>query len=115
MKTVGYVFAGLLIALGALCFFAAAQAKPLPRCIAGAVLLGAGLAVIYFLRMKLPDQQVTVNQNLQLSGEVKLEQMKCRNCGAPLDSKSVSVQAGAVFANCPYCKASYQLEEAPKW
>ncbi|GAG08140.1 unnamed protein product, partial [marine sediment metagenome] len=32
-----------------------------------------------------------------------------------LDSKSVSVQAGAVFVNCPYCESSYQIEEAPKW
>jgi hypothetical protein len=41
--------------------------------------------------------------------------MKCRNCGATLDSKSVSLQAGAVFVKCPFCDSQYQVEEAPKW
>lgn len=115
MKAVGFLFAGLLLVLGAI-FCAAAAATGLgARWILGAILLGAGLAMIYFLRMKTPETRVTVTQQIDLSGDVSLEKLTCTNCAATLDSKSVSVRAGAVFVHCPYCESEYQLEEAPKW
>jgi redox-regulated HSP33 family molecular chaperone len=41
--------------------------------------------------------------------------MTCRACGGSLAKESVTVKAGAVFVNCQYCSAAYQLEEEPKW
>ncbi len=114
-KVIGYGFAGLLILLGLVWCAAAATSGIWQRWILGGILLGGGLALVYFLRMKLPDQKVEVTQKIDISGDVSLEEMKCKNCGATLDAKSVSVQAGAVFVNCPYCESSYQIEEAPKW
>jgi uncharacterized Zn finger protein len=46
---------------------------------------------------------------------VKLEEMRCRNCGGSLDEDALTVRGGAIFVDCPYCGASYQIEEAPKW
>jgi transcription elongation factor Elf1 len=52
---------------------------------------------------------------VDLPGEVNMKGFQCTSCGASLDSKSVTVVAGAVHVNCPYCGSSYQLEEEPKW
>ena len=115
MKILGYIFGLFMIVLGVLFAIAAASTGVWQRWILAGVLGGAGLAVIYFIRMKVPDQKVTVKHEIELTGDVHLEEMKCRNCGGTLDSKSVTMQDGALFANCPFCGTSYQVEEAPKW
>ena len=114
-KAIGYGFAGLLILLGLIFCLSAISSGKWQRFIFAGVLIGAGAFVVYVLRMKLPEQKVEVTQKIDISGDVQLEELSCKNCGATLDSKSVSVQAGAVFVKCPYCESSYQIEEAPKW
>ena len=52
---------------------------------------------------------------VDLTGDVGFEQLKCQNCDGVLDKESIEVKAGTIFVNCPYCNASYQFEEAPKW
>ena len=115
MKAVGYFFAVALGLLGLIFCVSAASAGVWQRWLLGGILLGAAGVVVYFLRMKVPEQKISVTQKVRLTGDVSLEEMKCRNCGGVLDSKSVSVQAGAVFVKCPYCDSQYQIEEAPKW
>jgi len=117
MKAIGYIFAGLLILLGLLFFVAAATTGIWQRWLLGGILFIAGFLVVYFLRMKIPETKVTttVTHQIDLSGDVQLEELNCRSCGASLDAKSVSVEAGAVFVRCPYCDSQYQIEEAPKW
>ncbi len=115
MKIVGYLFAGLLVLLGLMFCVAAASSGIWPRWILGGILTGAGIAVIYFLRMKVPETKVTVTRKIDLSGDVQLEELNCKSCGAALDAKSVSVRAGAIFVKCPFCQSEYQIEEAPKW
>jgi len=114
-KIIGYVFSGLLVALGLVFCVAASASGIWQRWILGGILLGAGVVVVYFLRMKVPDTKVSVTQKIDLSGDVQLEELACRSCGATLDGKSVSVKAGAVFVKYPYCDSEYQVEEAPKW
>ncbi len=115
MKLIGTIFAVGLIALGLLfCLSALSTGKVIFWAFAG-ILVGAAALILYFVRMRVPDTKVTVTQKIDLSGDVKLEEMKCKNCGGVLDSKSVSVEAGAVFVKCPYCDSQYQIEEAPKW
>lgn len=111
MNIAMYILAAILGFFGVM-FVVGAQGQ-IVRVIVGIVLLGAAAALVYLTRMR--PQQTTVVQKLDLSGNVNLESLKCRNCGATLSEKSVSVKAGAVFVNCEYCGATYQLEEEPKW
>jgi len=113
LKTVSYILSGLL-ALGGLIFLiGAAQGNAATRIITGVVLIGAALVLSFLARVKSP--QPTVVQQIDLSGDVHAEQLTCKNCGGKLDSKSVSVKAGGIFVDCPYCGTSYQIEEEPKW
>jgi transcription elongation factor Elf1 len=79
------------------------------------VLLIAAGAVVYLFRAKPQVTQSTVVQQIDLSGDVNLETMKCKVCGAPLAKDSLEVKAGAIFITCNHCGSSYQFEEEPKW
>ena len=85
------------------------------RMVIGAVLIAAAIAIVGLTRLKAPQPTVHITQDIDLPGESDLEQLKCRNCAAPLDQKSVELREGAIFVKCPYCSTSYQIEEAPKW
>ncbi len=85
------------------------------RLIIGIVLIGAGVALGWLAKVKAPAPTVRITQHIDLSGDVQTEQLKCNNCAAPLDEKSVELREGAIFVKCPYCGTSYQIEEAPKW
>jgi Zn finger protein HypA/HybF involved in hydrogenase expression len=111
MKYLSYGIAAILAFFGFV-FIAGSQGVVL-RIVVGVILLGAAVAFIYLTRVK--PAQTTVVQKVDLSGDVNLEQIKCQNCGGVLDKDSIEVKAGAIFVNCPYCGASYQFEEAPKW
>ncbi len=113
MKVVAYLLA-ILLGLGGLTFLiAAGQGNILPRVIIGLVLLGVAAFFLVFARSKVPETKII--QEIDLSGDVALEEMHCTACGAALDSDSVTVEAGAIFVHCPYCGTSYQIEEEPKW
>jgi hypothetical protein len=110
---------GVLLLLTGLVFLIAAPAgNTLSRVVIGLVMLGLG---IYLLRAGLRREPstaartVVVDRKVELTGDVSLEDLTCRSCGAALSSDSVSVRAGAVFVACPHCGTEYQLEEAPKW
>ena len=111
MKWLAYVLAGLLGALG-LVFVAGNQGVVL-RLVVGVILMAAAVVLVVVVRLRPEVRQVV--QKVELGGDTRLEALSCRSCGAKLDRKSVTVQAGAVFVACPYCDAAYQLEEAPKW
>ena len=83
-------------------------------------LLLIGIAVGYFAytraRAKREDagpQEIV--QKIDLSGDIALETLKCRNCSGELSKDSVTVREGAVFVDCPFCGTSYQVVEEPKW
>jgi multisubunit Na+/H+ antiporter MnhC subunit len=111
MKYIIYIIAGLLGMLG-LIFVIGAQGQVM-RIVVGIVLLGAAGVLVYLSRTR--PQQTTLVQKLDLSGDVSVESIKCRSCGAPLSKQDINVQAGAVFVHCPYCGSVYQLEEEVKW
>jgi hypothetical protein len=111
MKPIAYILSGLLGFFGIM-FIVGAQGVPI-RFAVGIVLLVAAGALIYLARTQ--PQPTTLVQKIDLSGDVNVQELKCRSCGGTLTEKSVSVKAGAVFVNCEYCGASYQLEEEPKW
>lgn len=113
MTTVAYLLSALVGLAGLVFLLGSVQGHTGPRLIIGLILLGAAGALVYLARMKAPER--TIVQKIDLTGDVAAQDLKCKSCGGKLDSKSVSVQAGAIFIKCPYCGAHYQLEEEPKW
>ncbi len=111
MQIASYFIAGLL-ALGGLTFLIAPPFSFRRLIVAVGMLAGAAF-MVYLARMRTPDTKII--QEIELSGDVHAEQMKCQQCGAPLEKKSIAVRAGGIFVDCPYCGAHYQLEEEPKW
>ena len=83
------------------------------RLVIGGVLIAA--AILMFAALRLRPKQTTIVQKIDLTGDVAAQNLKCKNCGATLSNKSVTVQAGAIFISCEFCGTQYQLEEAPKW
>jgi phage FluMu protein Com len=114
-KIIGYIIAAILILFGILFVLASYAASS--RLFVGLILLAIGFGIIVLIKMNepKPDQKVEIVQKVELSGSVRAQDLKCKQCGATLDSGSVTVQAGAVFVKCPYCKSQYQVTEEPKW
>jgi len=113
-STVTFVVYLLAAALGliALVLLLGSQGM-VTRIVVGLILLLAAGALVALPR--LAPKQVTIKQQLDLTGDVSLQSMPCQNCGAAIGRNDVEVKAGAVFVNCGHCGTSYQLEEAPKW
>ena len=120
MKIAGYIIAFILIFFGAL-FLMSARAEyssnPVGRLITGLALIGTGIGIAVLLKKNQPkpDQKIEIIQKIDLAGKSLPEQMKCKQCGAPLSKDSVAVKEGAVFISCPYCQSTYQITEEPKW
>jgi hypothetical protein len=110
-RIVAYILAAALGVLG-LIFIAGAQGQVLRIVIGVILILGAGGLIAL---SRLAPVHTTITQKIDLSGDVNVQDLVCRRCGGHLSQKSVSVRAGAVFVNCEYCGAAYQLEEQPKW
>ncbi len=113
MKVFIYALAAGLALLGLIFVMAASQGNALVRVIIGLVCIGAAGALVALSRLK-PTHHTHVHQ-MDLSGDVSLQEIHCKQCGATLSQKSITVKAGTVFVKCEFCSAEYQLEEAPKW
>jgi len=118
-KIIGYIAAGILVFFGVLWLWAAfsSTGNPGGRLLVGGLLVVIGLGIIVVMRLRepKPKQEVTIHQQVDLTGEVNPEALKCRNCGSPLDKSAISVVEGAIMVSCPYCGTTYQLTEEPKW
>ena len=113
MKVVAYVIAVIVGLLG-IVFLAGSQGQIL-RLVVGAVLLIAAIAIAYLTRMQPKTSQTTTVQKIDLSGDVDIQEIRCRSCNAPLSKDEIEVKAGAIFVECDHCGATYQFEEEPKW
>lgn len=92
------------------------EANPTGTVCTGAVMIiiGLGLGILVRFRHK-KEKEVKIIQQVELTGDLNLEKLKCQQCGAPLDKDSIEVKAGAITVHCPFCGASYQISEEPKW
>ena len=84
----------------------------------GMLLISAGIGLIWLGSRKVGQtdnnsQQVVMK--IDLPGETKISQMKCQSCGGAITASDIKIMAGAPVVTCPYCQATYQLSEEPKW
>ena len=119
-KIIGYIIAGILLLFGVLWLLSAFSAEaPSPggRLLVGGLLVVIGLGIIVAVRLRepKPKQEVVIRQQLDIGGDVDMEALKCQSCGAQLDKSAISLAEGAVMVTCPYCGATYQIVEEPKW
>ena len=84
---------------------------------AGVLMIAGGIVLIVFANRSSNAQAASQNLTvkLDLPGETKIEQMKCRSCGGALTADSIKLVNGAPVVTCPYCNTVYQLTEEPKW
>jgi len=82
----------------------------------GVVMILIGLTAGFIVRFRhKKEKEVKIIQQIELTGDLNLEKLKCQQCGAPLDKDTIEVKAGAITVRCPFCGASYQISEEPKW
>lgn len=120
MKLVANISAGIVILFGVLNLLAAFSTETenqIGTLITGFLLSGVGLAIVWFANRKsgaeAGEQNVTLN--IDLSGDVNLEEFQCNNCGGNLSPENVHMLAGAPTVECPHCGTIYQITEKPKW
>jgi hypothetical protein len=80
----------------------------------GALFLAGGAGLIY-ASIRGTKTEVIQQVKIDLPGDTKIEQMKCRSCGGSLTGDNIKIVNGAPMVNCPYCNTVYQLTEEPKW
>ena len=117
-RVIGYIAAAILIFFGVLFVWGAFSPDgSVGWILVGIVSIAAGFGLIWLTgrRARQAAQAATIVQKIELSGDVNLEKMTCRNCGGTLSSENIKVITGAPYVNCPYCNTSYQLNEEPKW
>jgi len=130
--TIMYIGAGILI-LVSLCFMGygglnivgsfdpnTGNAHWLPLgigllCVGLLMVAGAVLLIVLAARKIKQETVQNVTVKVDLPGETKIEQMKCRSCGGSLTADNIKLVNGAPMVNCPYCNTVYQLTEEPKW
>ncbi len=119
-KIIAYIFAAILIFFGVLFIWATFSPDgQLGWLLVGVISVGIGFGLIWFAARKQPSSDAGSGQpvtlNIELSGDVNLDTLKCQSCGGALTADNIQMLAGAPVVNCPYCNTSYQLTEEPKW
>jgi len=118
---VGFIAAAILLFYGVILILGSSSAElgnpawltqGLIMVVVALLLVGGGVFVLLKLR---PQPKQEIIQRVDLSGDVNMATLKCKNCGAELAKDSISVKEGAIFVSCPYCSSTYQMVEEPKW
>lgn len=82
----------------------------------GVLALVAGIVMIVIAARKTKtDTAQNVTLKVDLPGDTKIEEMKCKSCGGTLTAENIKLVNGAPMVTCPYCNSVYQLTEEPKW
>jgi len=113
MIVISYLLAVAVAILGFI-FLVGSQGQ-VTRIVIGVILLIAAGVIVYLGRSVSSSAGAILTQKIDLSGDVALEEFRCRSCNAPLSKEQIEVKAGAIFVECDHCGATYQVEEEPKW
>ena len=82
----------------------------------GVIALVAGIVMIVLAARKTKQETAqNVTLKVDLPGDTKIEEMKCKSCGGTLTADNIKLVNGAPMVTCPYCNSVYQLTEEPKW
>jgi hypothetical protein len=115
-RIIAYIAAAIMIFFGVLFVWGAfgegGNAAWIP---VGVISIAAGLVLIWLAGRQAKREKTELIQKIELSGDINLETLTCKQCGGTLSSDNVKLVAGAPVVSCPYCNASYQLSEEPKW
>lgn len=84
-------------------------------CIGAVALVGGILLIVLAARKTKQETAQNVTYKVDLPGETKISEVKCRSCGGTLTAKDITLANGAPMVNCPFCQTVYQLTEEPKW
>ncbi len=84
-------------------------------CVGALAVPGGIAAMVFAVRKTKQDTAQNVTYKVDLPGQTKIEEVKCRSCGGTLTAKDITLANGAPMVNCPYCHTIYQLTEEPKW
>ncbi|MDY6846953.1 MAG: hypothetical protein SVP52_07445 [Chloroflexota bacterium] len=118
-RIIAFVAAAIFIIFAFLFILGAFSAEGSPSwIIVGIIGLVIGFVLIFVGTKLSPPQKAgdqVVNMNIDLPGEVGMDTIKCKSCGAPLSSDDIKMVAGAPVVECPNCGTTYQLTEEPKW
>jgi hypothetical protein len=118
-KIIAYIAAAILIFFGVLFIWGAFSPDgSVSWILIGLISVLIGFGLIWFASRRKPTAGQTggdVNLNIDLPGDVGLDQFKCQSCGGELTMDNVKMVAGAPMVSCPYCNTTYQLKEQPKW
>jgi ABC-type transport system involved in multi-copper enzyme maturation permease subunit len=79
------------------------------------VLFLAGGAGLVYAAARAGKTEVIQQVKIDLPGETKITEVKCKSCGGTLTADNIKLVNGAPMVNCPYCNTVYQLTEEPKW
>ena len=82
----------------------------------GAIALVGGIIMVIIAARKTRQETAqNVTLKVDLPGDTKVEQMKCKSCGGALTADNIKMVNGAPMVTCPFCGTVYQLTEEPKW
>lgn len=111
-KVVGYLASAALIFLGIIFLLASVYAAS--RVLVGTILVVAGLGIALLI-WKSGVSQAPVKYELQMPSSLKVDSIKCPNCGAGLDPSKMQLKQGAPTIKCSYCGNEFEVAEEPKW
>jgi len=109
LSAITIIASAVLGFLGVLYLLASAVEDPM-RLWKGIIMIGIALVLVAFASKSfVKPPPITVHWSA--SGEVKLEELKCPSCSAPLRIENPSVTRVV----CQYCGRTVEIVEEPKW
>ncbi len=107
----GAIAVAILFFFGIIFAIAASVEYTTTRLIVAASLFIVGFIIAYYISR----QPKTIIQKVEFSGQMQVVAIKCPNCSASVDAKSIKIVSGVPYATCPYCGHTFQVAEEPKW
>jgi predicted Zn finger-like uncharacterized protein len=111
-RALGYLGVVILLIFGVI--FLIASRYAISRLYVGLGLIIVAIILIYYLK-RTTKIEITEKREVDLSGKVTLEQVKCPNCSANVDLKTLEIRHGVPSVKCPYCGKVFEVSEEPKW
>jgi len=102
----------ILIFLGLIFLMASTYAAS--RILVGGILIAVGFGIALLTR-RTGIVQAPVKVEIETPAGLKVESIKCTNCGASLDSSKMQLKQGVPTIRCPYCDKEFEVVETPKW